>query len=142
MSGQIYALLIGINDYPSNVGALTGCVNDVDHFHDYLTDTFDRNRLQIQVLKNADATRGNVITQFRSHLGKAKAGDVALFQYCGHGARDEKNVLTIKLVACETPFYTTLTLKYDGDQLLFDAKHNVAFGPTDLPQLLGKRVAE
>lgn len=58
------------------------------------------------------------------------------------GAWPEKNVLTIKLVACETPFYTTLTLKYEGDQLLFDAKHNVAFGPTDLPQLLGKRVAE
>lgn len=58
------------------------------------------------------------------------------------GAWPEKNVLTIKLVACETPFYTTLTLKFNGDQLLFDAKHNVAFGPTDLPQLLGKRVAE
>ena len=58
------------------------------------------------------------------------------------GAWPEKNVLTIKLVACETPFYTTLTLKYEGDQLMFDAKHNVAFGPTDLPQLLGKRVAE
>lgn len=58
------------------------------------------------------------------------------------GAWDEKNVLTIKLVACETPFYATLTLKYEGDRLLFDTKHNVAFGPTDLPQLLGKRVAE
>ncbi len=50
----------------------------------------------------------------------------------------EKNVLTIKLIACETPFYTTLALKFDGDQLLFDAKHNVAFGPADLPQLIGK----
>ena len=50
----------------------------------------------------------------------------------------EKNVLTIKLVACETPFYTTLTLKFDGDQCLFDAKHNVAFGQTELPQLIGK----
>jgi len=87
MSRQIYALLVGINDYPPNVGKLTGCVNDVDHFHDYLTDTFDRKRLQIEVLKDADATRGNVIAQFRSHLGKAVASDVALFQYCGHGAR-------------------------------------------------------
>ena len=57
------------------------------------------------------------------------------------GAWAEENVLTIKLVACETPFYTTLTLKFDGDQLTFDARHNVAFGPTDLGQLIGKTAA-
>ncbi len=50
----------------------------------------------------------------------------------------ETNVLTIKLVASETPFYTTLTLKFDDSQLSFDAKHNVAFGPTELPQLIGR----
>lgn len=58
------------------------------------------------------------------------------------GAWTEKTVLTIKLVACETPFYTTLRLKFDDDQLLFDARHNVAFGTTELPRLLGKRVAQ
>ena len=87
MSRNIYALLVGINDYSPTVGKLTGCVNDVDHFHGYLTDNFDKSRLRIEVLKDADATRPNMIKQFRSHLGKAKADDVVVFQYCGHGAR-------------------------------------------------------
>jgi len=87
MSRNIYALLVGINDYSPAVGKLTGCVNDVDHFHSYLTDNFDKTRLRIEVLKDADATRPNVISQFCSHLAKAKADDVVVFQYCGHGAR-------------------------------------------------------
>lgn len=87
MSRNIYALLVGINDYSPNVGKLSGCLNDVDHFHGYLADNFDRGRLHIEVLKDADATRPNIIKQFRSHLGKANKDDVVVFQYCGHGAR-------------------------------------------------------
>ncbi len=87
MSKDIYALLVGINDYSPAVGRLSGCLNDVDHFHQYLTENFDRSRLHIEILKDADATRPNIIQQFRSHLSKAKANDVAVFQYCGHGAR-------------------------------------------------------
>jgi hypothetical protein len=84
---DIYALLVGINDYAPEVGKLTGCINDVDHFNGYLTNHFDGDRLHVEVLKDADATRSNIIEQFRSYLGRAKADDVAVFQYCGHGAR-------------------------------------------------------
>lgn len=87
MVRNVYALLVGINDYSRNVGKLSGCLNDVDHFQGYLTENFDRGRLHIEVLKDADATRPNIIQQFRSHLGKAKADDVVVFQYSGHGAR-------------------------------------------------------
>jgi len=87
MAKKIYALLVGINDYAPEVGKLAGCLNDVDHFQAYLTSTFDKAGLAIEVLKDSDATRDNIIKQFRTHLGKAKADDVALFQYCGHGAR-------------------------------------------------------
>ena len=38
----------------------------------------------------------------------------------------------------ETPFYSTLAFRFDGDRLLLDAEHNVAFGPTKLPQLVGQ----
>jgi pimeloyl-ACP methyl ester carboxylesterase len=79
--------LVGINDYSPAVGKLTGCVNDVDHFHSYLTENFDESRLRIEILKDADATRPNIIKQFRSHLGKARSDDIVIFQYCGHGAR-------------------------------------------------------
>jgi Caspase domain len=83
----LYALLVGINAYAPEVGPLEGCLNDVDHFHSYLTGTFDKSALAIEVLKDGDATRGNIIQQFRDHLGRATDGDVALFHYCGHGAR-------------------------------------------------------
>lgn len=87
MSSQVRALLVGINAYPPGVGALSGCVNDVDHFRDYLVRNFDPSRLGIEVLKDADATRDNLIRAFRQHLGKVGPGDVAVFHYCGHGAR-------------------------------------------------------
>ena len=87
MSKKIYALLVGINDYAPEVGKLAGCLNDVDHFHDYLSGSFDKADLAIEVLKDKDATRDNLIKMFRTHLAKAKADDVALFHYCGHGAR-------------------------------------------------------
>ncbi len=52
------------------------------------------------------------------------------------------DVFTIKLVACETPFYSTLEFHFDGDRMELDSRHNVAFGPTQLPQLVGEAAAE
>jgi CubicO group peptidase (beta-lactamase class C family) len=54
------------------------------------------------------------------------------------GAWTSDDVFTVKLVPYQTPFYSTLSLRFDGDRLLFDSEHNVAFGPTKLPQLIGK----
>ena len=89
MPNQVLALLVGINDYPEGVGTpkLSGCLNDVDHFHDHLKQTVAKDNLAVEVLKDGDATRDNVIRQFRQHLGRARAGDVAVFQYCGHGGQ-------------------------------------------------------
>ncbi|MCF7963524.1 MAG: caspase family protein [Pirellula sp.] len=87
MSRNIYALLVGINDYSQDAGKLSGCLNDFDHFYGYLTQNFDQGRLHIEILKDANATRPNIINQFRSHLGKANADDAVVFHYCGHGAR-------------------------------------------------------
>lgn len=52
------------------------------------------------------------------------------------GAWNE-NTFTVKIVLAETPYYSTLNFKFEGDRLLFDSEHNVAFGPTKLPQLVG-----
>jgi len=54
------------------------------------------------------------------------------------GAWTAENAFTVKLALYETPFYTTLTFRFDGDKLLLDAEHQVAFGPTKLPQLVGQ----
>ena len=86
MTSNIYVLQIGINKYPTGVGSLTGCVNDVHNIHDYLAKTFGTSAHIVQLL-DSDAKRKNVIQQFREHLGRAGAGDVVLFHYSGHGAR-------------------------------------------------------
>jgi CubicO group peptidase (beta-lactamase class C family) len=47
---------------------------------------------------------------------------------------------TFKARICfyETPFLITMTLKFAGDQLFYDAELNVGFGPTRQPRLIGK----
>lgn len=81
---KLYALLVGINDYPEPTRKLGGCLNDLGNAHDYLKSAFPE--AAIVVLKDGEATRANVIGQFRTHLGQAGSDDVAMFQYCGHGA--------------------------------------------------------
>lgn len=53
------------------------------------------------------------------------------------GGWSAENTFTVKIVLSETPYYSTLNFTFDGDRLLFDSEHNVAFGPTRLPQLVG-----
>ena len=81
---KVYALLVGINAYPPGVRSLEGCLNDVDNLQDYLKERVPD--AAILALKDQDATRDNVIAQFRAHLGQAGKDDVALFHYCGHGS--------------------------------------------------------
>jgi CubicO group peptidase (beta-lactamase class C family) len=44
----------------------------------------------------------------------------------------------VKICFYETPFIASLTLKFEGDQLLLDSQLNVNFGPTKHPRLIGK----
>jgi CubicO group peptidase (beta-lactamase class C family) len=48
------------------------------------------------------------------------------------------DTLTIKVCACETPFYTTIRLRFDGDRLVRDAENHVGFGPAKQPQVIGQ----
>ena len=54
------------------------------------------------------------------------------------GAWTADSVFTVKLVAPETPYYSTLELRFDGDRVLLDTRHHVSFGPTELPRLEGR----
>ena len=56
----------------------------------------------------------------------------------GSFAWSADDTCVIKLCAYETPFHTTLTLKFNGDQLTLDSETNVAFGPNKRPQLIGR----
>jgi CubicO group peptidase (beta-lactamase class C family) len=61
-------------------------------------------------------------------------------QVAAAGAWTADDVFTLKLVAPETPFYSTLVFRFDADRLLLDSGYNVSFGPTELPTLEGRAV--
>jgi CubicO group peptidase (beta-lactamase class C family) len=54
------------------------------------------------------------------------------------GAWTADSVFTLKIVAPETPFYSTLVFGFHGDAVSIDAEHNVAFGATKLARLEGR----
>ncbi|MGI9542499.1 MAG: caspase family protein [Cyclobacteriaceae bacterium] len=84
----LYALLIGINDYPEN--PLHQCVADVEKMDDYLKSQEPKfDALEVKSLKNSEATREQVISQIQEHLGKANDADVAFLYYSGHGAQEQ-----------------------------------------------------
>ncbi|MEZ4866976.1 MAG: caspase family protein [Caldilineaceae bacterium] len=90
MSRTIYTFLVGIDAYPAPVNPLRGCVNDIQRVEALLRervhgqgDTF----AEPHILTDAQATRQAVVDGFRTYLTQAKAGDVALFYYSGHGSQ-------------------------------------------------------
>jgi Caspase domain len=90
---NFYALLVGINEYApaSKVNPLTGCINDINAYETFFRQQYKdflKKDTDIKVLRNAEATYTNVINSFQTHLGQAKAGDIALFVFCGHGAQE------------------------------------------------------
>ena len=92
MPRTIYSLLVAIDDYPSPIPKLRGCVNDIDAFATYLSERVAKDKgvsLRLKTLKNGEATRAAVVDAFRGHLGQAKKGDVALFYYSGHGSQEQ-----------------------------------------------------
>jgi CubicO group peptidase (beta-lactamase class C family) len=54
------------------------------------------------------------------------------------GAWTADDTYTVKFVLYETPYYSTLTFKFDGERLVLDSEHNVWFGLTKQPQLTGQ----
>src|SRR5690606_34362534 len=54
------------------------------------------------------------------------------------GAWTANHIYSLKIVRYRTPFNTTYTLRFAGDELLLDAEQNAAFGERKAPQLIGK----
>ncbi|MFN0200585.1 MAG: caspase domain-containing protein [Bacteroidia bacterium] len=90
---NLYALIVGIDNYPPPVPKLQGCVNDADSIRVYLQNRAPKDgiTLQVKTLYNEQATRGAIVRQFEDHLAKAGPNDVALFYYCGHGTQEPAN---------------------------------------------------
>lgn len=90
MTRNIYALLVGIDNYPAPVSPLKGCINDVIAIEEYLRSRVKTEgwNLHLKTLKDEQATRLAIIDNFRQHLCQANSNDVALFYYSGHGSRE------------------------------------------------------
>ncbi|XVV15389.1 caspase family protein [Actinoplanes sp. CA-131856] len=91
MAGKLFALLIGIDEYlSSDAPTLGGCVNDVDRLAAVLQSGAappGGTELVLRTLRDAEATRAEVIAAFRAHLGQAGPDDIALFAFSGHGSQ-------------------------------------------------------
>ena len=90
MANNLYALLVGINNYPDPIPQLRGCLNDVAAMTAFLETRCaeESTQLHLLTLKNEEATRDAVIAAFRTHLGQAGEGDQALFSFSGHGSQE------------------------------------------------------
>ena len=90
MTKNIYALLVGIDKYPSPVPQLQGCVNDVMAVKEYLEGrvTSDEFQLNLRILTDQEATRQAIVDGFQQHLCQATSNDVAFFYYSGHGSQE------------------------------------------------------
>jgi hypothetical protein len=83
------ALLVGINQYLSNVSSLRGCVTDVEMQYELLQHRYGFQPTDILMLTdqtNQKPSRENILAAFEEHLIKqAQPGDVVVFHYSGHG---------------------------------------------------------
>lgn len=89
-----WALLVGINTYPNltRFSQLEGAVNDVERMRALLTTRFGFPPEQVTVLVNEAATRERILAELDRLARVAKAGDLVVFHYSGHGSRlDDQN---------------------------------------------------
>jgi hypothetical protein len=54
------------------------------------------------------------------------------------GAWSARDVFQVKILLYQTPYYSTLTFKFEGGQVLLDTEYNVSFNARNLPQLVGQ----
>lgn len=92
MIHNLYALLVGIDEYPNPNYRLEGCVNDITAIAEYLKERYDKQGYKphlVHELKNQQATRKAIIDEFRQHLCRAESNDVVLFYFSGHGFQEQ-----------------------------------------------------
>jgi tetratricopeptide (TPR) repeat protein len=90
--GQKYALLIGINNYQSemNVPLLKGCVNDVKLMKDVLTQQYGFDESNVFCLTDRAATRKEILKALEELGQKTSTADTVIVHYSGHSIPESK----------------------------------------------------
>ena len=81
-SAKVYLVSVGISDYPGTANDLHLCTNDarqVDEVYRLNGNTVS------SLLLDSRATGDNIVAELRRVLGQAKAADIAVFYFSGHG---------------------------------------------------------
>ncbi|KIM78728.1 hypothetical protein PILCRDRAFT_583059 [Piloderma croceum F 1598] len=91
LSTELFALIIGINEYIHYKPHLSGAVKDANDIEHFLIDSMSVPPNHIKKLLNGDATKDRIIEEIQSlytHRDIDKdRGDAILIYYAGHGAR-------------------------------------------------------
>lgn len=85
---KLFALCVGINEYPKGVSDLAGCVTDAENWQSFIETHYQSFSPEIVLLKNEQAQRAALIDVFRKHLAQARDGDIVFFHYSGHGSQE------------------------------------------------------
>ncbi|MEM6272168.1 MAG: caspase family protein [Bacteroidota bacterium] len=93
---KIYALLVGINNYPTGSGVtnLGGCLEDIERIPKVIGEYLGAapggmvyGAPNVRILQDAAATTTALIRTFRNHLSQAGPQDTVHFHFSGHGSR-------------------------------------------------------
>ena len=85
INGKKKALLIGIN-YTGTQNELFGCINDVNCIKERISKEGFNNISILTDLTALNATKNNILNEFKNLLVNSQAGDVLFFLYSGHGS--------------------------------------------------------
>ena len=101
--------------------------------------------LLVRTATGESRTPMGIGTWMRKPFGFANGMDAFLSvpatpEIAASGAWTADSTFALKLIAPQTPFYSTLSFRFDGDRLFLGTEYNVSFGPTRLPTLEGKAV--
>lgn len=84
-AAELYALVVGIDDYVGEGNDLDGAANDAEDVAEALTGAGAK---EVVRLINADASKERISAAWQDLVTKAQVGDTIVFTYAGHGSQE------------------------------------------------------
>jgi len=94
---------------------------------------------QVTLTLRRDGVDQRIACGFQQWItGRAALGAAVDRPMAATGAWTAEDTFTARLCFYETPYVLTVTLRFAGHDLVYNAEANVGFGPTKQPQLTGR----